>query len=144
MRRIMFVLAATGMVAALPAHGAEPAATFAAIEAKWAKAMVAKDYATIDGIVADDWRGQDPGGKPSTKAGYTDEMKSGKQKVTAMTTHDVTARVFGDIAVVQGGDDEKSSYDSKDTSGAYTWTDVFQKRGGRWVAIASQVTKTTN
>jgi hypothetical protein len=59
-----------------------------------------------------------------------------------MTNHDVSARVMGNMAVVQGADDEKSSYNGKDTSGSYTWMDVFEKRGGKWVAIASQVTKT--
>jgi hypothetical protein len=42
--------------------------------------------------------------------------------------------------VVQGSDDEKSTHNGKDTSGTYTWTDVFQKRGGRWMVIASQDT----
>jgi hypothetical protein len=50
---------------------------------------------------------------------------------------------MGDMAVVQGADDEKSTEKGKDTSGSYTWTDVFAKRGGKWVAIASQVTKTS-
>jgi hypothetical protein len=43
--------------------------------------------------------------------------------------------------VVQGYDDETSSEKGKDTSGTYSWTDVFQKRNGHWVAVASQTTK---
>jgi len=37
-------------------------------------------------------------------------------------------RFFGDTAVLTGSDEEKSSYKGKDTSGRYTWTDVFVKR----------------
>jgi hypothetical protein len=43
--------------------------------------------------------------------------------------------------VVQGFDDETSSENGKDTSGTYSWTDVFEKRNGHWVAVASQTTK---
>ena len=31
----------------------------------------------------------------------------------------------------------------KDSSGTYSWTDVFQNRGGHWLAVASQTTKVT-
>jgi hypothetical protein len=49
-------------------------------------------------------------------------------------------RIFGDVAVVTGSDDEKSSYKGKDTSGHYVWIDVFVKRKGKWQAVASQST----
>jgi ketosteroid isomerase-like protein len=112
------------------------------METAWSKAMAAKDTATISNIVADDWSGQNPGGKMQDKAGMLAEIKSGDMSATQMTNHDVHARVMGNMAVVQGADDEKSSYKGKDTSGSYTWMDVFAKRDGKWVAIASQVTKT--
>ena len=41
---------------------------------------------------------------------------------------------------MQGADTETSSDGGKDTSGVYTWTDVYQKRGGKWMVVASQVT----
>ena len=112
------------------------------MEAAWSKAIVAKDTAAVSAIVADDWMGQNPGGKRDNKADMLADMKSGASAATSMTNHDVSARVMGNMAVVQGADDEKSTNKGKDTSGAYTWMDVFEKRGGKWVAIASQVTKT--
>jgi len=39
-----------------------------------------------------------------------------------------------------GSNEEKSAYKGKDTSGRYTWIDVFVKRNGRWQAVASQST----
>jgi ketosteroid isomerase-like protein len=112
------------------------------IEAAWSKATVAKDTATVASFLADDWMGQNPSGKRYSKTDMLADMKSGASAATRMTNHDVSARVMGNMAVVQGADDEKSSYNGKDTSGSYTWMDVFEKRGGKWVAIASQVTKT--
>ena len=112
------------------------------MEAAWSKAIVAKDAAAVSAIVADDWMGQNPGGKMEDKAGLLADMKSGTTAATSMTNHDVHVRVMGNMAVVQGADDEKSIDKGKDSSGAYTWMDVFENRGGKWVAIASQVTKT--
>jgi hypothetical protein len=42
---------------------------------------------------------------------------------------------------VVGSDTEKSTYHGKDSSGQYSWTDVFVKRNGQWQAVASQSTK---
>jgi ketosteroid isomerase-like protein len=111
------------------------------LEATWSKAMTMKDTATISNIVADDWSGQDDSGKRMNKAGFLDMIKTGKMATSTMTNHDVSARVMGNVAVVQGMDDEKSAFAGKDTSGTYSWTDVFMNRGGKWQAIASQVTK---
>ncbi len=111
------------------------------LEAAWSKAMVQKDTAAISAIVADDWMGQNDSGKMEDKTKLIDEVKSGTMSATSMTNRDVQVRVMNNIAVVQGADDEKSSFKGKDTSGAYTWMDVFEKRGGKWMAIASQVTK---
>ncbi|HXA39702.1 MAG TPA: nuclear transport factor 2 family protein [Phenylobacterium sp.] len=110
------------------------------LEADWSKASVAKDTAAVSRIVAPDWTGQNPSGKLTTRDKMLADMKSGVDAATSMTNHDVHVRLIGDIAIVQGSDDEKSTHMGKDTSGAYTWTDVFQKRAGHWVAIASQVT----
>ena len=110
-------------------------------EAAWSKATVAKDPAAISGIVADDWMGQNDSGKTEDKSQLLGDLKSGTMSATSMTNRDVQVRVMDNIAVVQGADDEKSSLKGKDTSGAYTWMDVFEKRHGKWMAIASQVTK---
>jgi hypothetical protein len=111
------------------------------IEAKWSKAEAAHDVATVDAILAPDWTAQGSSGKVETKAKNLADMKAGDDKVASMANHDVHVKIFGDIAVVQGADDEKSSHKGKDTSGTYTWTDVFQKRGGHWMAVASQNTE---
>ena len=111
------------------------------VEAAWSTAFVHKDVAVLSSTIADDWTGQNDSGKTETKAGLIASVKSGEMAITSMTNHDLKVRVFGNIAVVQGADDEKSSYKGKDTSGSYTWMDVLENRGGKWMAIASQVTK---
>ncbi|MGA7921700.1 MAG: nuclear transport factor 2 family protein, partial [Candidatus Acidiferrales bacterium] len=50
----------------------------------------------------------------------------------------VKVRVFGDTAVVTGTGDEVTIKDGKKSSDHYVWTDVFVKRDGKWLAVASQ------
>ena len=57
---------------------------------------------------------------------------------TSATMGDMKVRVFGDTAVVTGTDDEITMEGGKKTSDHYVWTDVFVKRNGQWLAVASQ------
>ena len=109
------------------------------MEREWVEAAQKKDADTLKGILADDWVGQGPTGA-MTKTKALADLKSGDSKLESITLGDMKVRVFGDTAVVAGSDDEKSSYKGKDTSGHYTWTDVFVKRQGKWQATASQIT----
>ena len=109
------------------------------MEREWVEAAQKKDTATLDRILANDWVGQGPTGA-TTKSEALADLKSGKGQLESITMGEMKVRVFGDSAVVTGSDDEKSSYKGKDTSGHYTWTDVFVKRQGRWQAAASQST----
>ena len=109
------------------------------VENAWSKAIVQHDMATISSIVADDWMGQNDTGKVADKSRFMDEMKAGK--TLSMVNRDMHVRIEHGLGIVQGSDDEKSMSRGRDTSGAYTWTDVFAMRDGRWQVIASQVTK---
>ena len=111
------------------------------LEMAWSKATVQKDVAAVSAVLADDWVGQNDSGKPMDKTRFLAELQSGKMSATSMMNHDVHARVMHGMGIVQGMDDEKSSYKGKDTSGTYSWTDVFEMRDGKWQAVASQVTK---
>jgi len=108
------------------------------MERDWSEAGPKKDAATLDKILADDWVAQTSDGT-QTKAEALAELKSLDYKLDSVTqVGDMNVRIFGDIAVVTGRQDEKSSNKGKDTSGRYIWTDVFVKRQGRWQAVASQ------
>jgi hypothetical protein len=111
------------------------------LENAWSKAIVQHDVATISSIVADDWMGQNDSGKPEDKMHFLDEIKSGKMAAASMMNRDMHARIMHGTGIVQGMDDEKSMAKGKDTSGIYSWMDVFEMRDGKWQAVASQVTK---
>jgi ketosteroid isomerase-like protein len=105
------------------------------------EAMIHRDLATLNRLVGADWTIQSDSGTMGTKAAFLDDVSSGALVVKSFKLHDIHVRVLGDVAFVQGFDDEVSSYKGKDNSGTYNWLDVWEKRDGRWVSIATQLTK---
>jgi hypothetical protein len=75
------------------------------------------------------------------KATMLKSVLSERYVVKSMAVRDLKVRVVGDTGIVQGVDEEVTSVDGKDTSGKWAFTDVFARRGGRWVAIASHTSK---
>lgn len=107
-----------------------------AIEQDWLNAEKNHDTATFEKIVADDWIAITPEGKRQTKAERVAEIKSAH--ITSATLGDMNVRVFGEAAVVTGTDDEVTVGNGKESRDHYVWTDVFLKRNGKWLGIASQ------
>jgi ketosteroid isomerase-like protein len=113
------------------------------VEQDWVNAAIAVDTNKVGAVLGDDWVGIGPDGQKQTKAQYLGDIKSGKNKLESFDMGPLTVRTFGKIAIVNGSDTEKSSYDGKDTGGKYAWTDVFVKRGSEWKAVSSQITRVT-
>lgn len=109
------------------------------LETDWEEALKAGDADKLGGILADDWVSLGYDGKRTTKQEELADMKSGKSKLASYEIGPMEVKVLGNIAVVQGGNTEKSSMAGKDTSGKYAWMDVFVKRDGKWMAVRSEV-----
>ena len=132
------------LAAAMPVQAEQPKAdsdaaisqTLQAMEQAWLDAEKNNDAAAFEQIVADDWIAVNPDGKSQTKAERAAEIKTAH--VVSATLGDMRVRVFGDTAVVTGTDDEITMTDGKKSSDHYVWTDVFVKRNGKWLAVASQ------
>jgi len=110
--------------------------TLQATERAWLNAEKNHDVPAFEKIVADDWIAISPDGKRETKAERAAEIKAAH--TTSATMDDMKVRVFGDTAVVTGTDDEITMEDGKKSSDHYVWTDVFVKRNGQWLSVASQ------
>jgi ketosteroid isomerase-like protein len=111
------------------------------MERDWVKAGQTKDAAALDKIIADDWTAIEYDGKTENKAQALADLKDTSNTLGSITLGEMKVKVFGNTAVVQGSDTEKSTYKGKDTSGQYMWMDVFVNRGGKWQAVASESTK---
>jgi Domain of unknown function (DUF4440) len=143
MKRMIGVFAVSILLTCVAAAMDVPTAekTINDSEAALGVAMIHKDLATLDRLVGADWTIQSDSGTTGTKAGFLDDVRSGALVIKSFRLHDVHVRVLGDVAFVQGFDDEVSSYKGKDNSGTYNWLDVWEKRDGRWVSVATQLTR---
>jgi ketosteroid isomerase-like protein len=110
------------------------------IERDWTDALIKKNRSALEKILAEDFVSHGPEGvrnKRQLLAGFM----SNAFKVESAEISDMHPVVFGDTAVVHGLLTEKSKTGGKDTSGQYRWTDIFEKRDGRWQCVGSYATK---
>lgn len=61
--------------------------------------------------------------------------------IKKLEVRDLKVRLTGDVAIVQGVDEEVTTLDGEDTSGKWAFTDVFARREGAWVAVASHTSE---
>jgi len=138
---LALVLASAASAPALAA-GANNPQDLVNIEAAWAKAAVARDAGALNRIVAADWHGQNHHGKYYDRAAMIKEVVAGPEKLTSEVNHDLHVRFLGaNFAAVHGMDDESGVEAGKKVTEVYSWLDLYEKRGGQWVAIASQSAK---
>jgi ketosteroid isomerase-like protein len=133
-----------GLVFARPRPAPATASTADAVkqlEHDWVDAAKAGDTDKLGAILADDWVGLEYDGSKETKKSALADVKSGKSKLESLDFGPMDVKVLGIVAVVQGSDTEKSTFNGKDTSGKWVWMDVFAKRDGKWVAVRSESTK---
>ena len=110
------------------------------IERDWSEAIMKKDAAALDKILAADFVGHDSTGVRNKKQAIS-SLTSAPIKIESGALSDMKAIVFDDTAVVHGIWTEKSTTGGKDTSGRYRWTDTFVKLDGRWQAVGSYSAK---
>lgn len=123
------------------AKGDPVAAAILQMERDWAAAMVARDTARIEGIVASDWSLTDPMGQHMTREQALADLRSGALRFESTVPTDLKVTVYGDTAVVKGHTIDKGTYKGMDVSGKYAFTDVFVKRDGAWRAVSTHVTR---
>jgi ketosteroid isomerase-like protein len=134
------------VTASMLAYGQGVEQTLTQMEKDWSKvgmnkANVANDVKTAERMMADDWVGIDFLGTTISKAQSIANLRSGAATTQSIELGPIKVRVFGDTAVVTVSDTEKSTYNGKDSSGKYVWTDIYANRNGKWQCVASQSTK---
>ncbi len=122
-------------------EGSSVTAAIKQLESEWADIWVKRDLGAFERLAASDWVLIDPVGGTLTKAQAVAALKDGTISFQSMVLDEVQVRVFGNAAVVQVLETEKSSYKGEDTSGQYRLTDFYAKRDGRWQVVLSHVTR---
>lgn len=122
--------------------GAGADAELKTIEQRWLDAYVKGDASFIKDIEADDFTLVDPAGEVVTKAQDVKAVTDKKFVLKSVTMSDYKCRMLGDnAAVVTAMLKMSGTDDGHEFSGDFRALDVFEKKDGKWMAVASQLTK---
>jgi len=99
------------------------------------------DVAALEALVAPDYIGYDPAGRPQDRTRVRRAYADGTVRIAALTQRDLQARVLGETGLVSG----VSAFRGKQGDEAFDFTlrflDVYAWRDGRWQLVASQDTR---
>ncbi len=111
------------------------------IEHELAAAVLKADLHAMGRYTAPEWVFTAPDGAVQTRDQNWEMWKKGVIKVSALKLDEVKVTVYGNTAVAFVLDTETTTLDGKDVSGQYRSTDVFVKRDGKWMVIATHSSK---
>ena len=129
-----------GLVTAAFGAGAE--AELKALSQQWLDAYLKGDPSFLKNTEAEDYTITEPDGTVSTKADDIKSVTDKKFVLKSATITDFKCRMVGDnVAVTTATLKLSGSEDGQEFSGEYRSLDVFEKKDGKWMAVASQMTK---
>lgn len=99
------------------------------------------DVRALDALMAADYTGYDPAGRPRDRSSVIRAYAEGGVRVTALAQSELRARVLGEIGLVTG----VSAFQGRQGEECFDFTlrflDVYAWREGRWQLVASQATR---
>ena len=101
------------------------------------RSVQASDIKWFGEMLAEDFLNTNPDGSLVDKAAFLRQIEP-KAAISNLECHDVNVRIMGDFAIIHA----RTSYtrpDGKPGGGRYT--DIWAKRGGRWLCVAAQVAR---
>ncbi len=104
---------------------------------EWVKALVRRDAATLDRIMADDFVFTYPL-EGDDKATFISDVASGDVLVEYLNRENVSVRIWGKTAVVTGRDSVNWSYEGRELAGHYKVINVYANRNDQWQLVAVQ------
>ena len=95
------------------------------------------DVRRFDEILADDFLCSNPDGSLIDRAAFLTQTAV-PVAISNLEARDVVVRIMGDVAIIHA----RTTYTRPDgTEGAGRYTDVWARRGGRWLAVSAHVTR---
>jgi ketosteroid isomerase-like protein len=100
-----------------------------------------RDLSALEQLLAPDFTlvGTDAEVQPRSQA--LAEVRAGEPRYEVFRNHDMTARVYGDAAVVQGITSLKGLAEGKPFAVDVRFTDTLIRSEGRWRIVVSHVTR---
>ncbi|HVD33287.1 MAG TPA: nuclear transport factor 2 family protein [Gemmatimonadales bacterium] len=107
-----------------------------------AQAEAKGDIPALEQLLAPDYQGYDPSGRPQDRAGVLrGYAEGGGVKVTSLLQSDLRARVLGEAGLVAGINVMRGQQGHEHFDLRLRFLDVYAWRDGRWQLVASQDTR---
>jgi len=140
MKRIVFavglVVLAFGVAIIAQTQTATVEQELIKLENEWGEAIVKRDAASIDMLMADEFIAIYDG-SVFTKAQYFEFVKSMKEEILSFAMDEWQVRVYGDAGVVMARSTTKTRLAGKETTNQLRFTDIWVKRDGHWKCVAA-------
>ena len=111
------------------------------LDMKRMQAMAAKDFATLNAVLADDLIYTHSSARLDTKKSLIGNMQSGATVYTSLEPSEVKAQDLGDAVVLTGVARIKVVSNGTPNAFSVRFTDVYAKRNGRWQMVTWQSTR---
>jgi uncharacterized protein (TIGR02246 family) len=105
------------------------------------RALMAADIEALARIFADDYVQYDTMGRAFTKRQVLDNLRTRAIRYPSIVSTGRRIRLFGDMAIVHGSEQDEVEADGKRFPVRYLYMDVVLKRGGKWQIVGSQLAK---
>jgi hypothetical protein len=105
------------------------------------RALMSADVSVLSQIFANDYVQYNAAGEPLTKQEILDNLRSGNIRYPSIISTGRRIRLFGDMAVVHGSENDEVISGGKRFTVRYLYLDVLQKRNGEWKLVSSQLAK---
>lgn len=111
-----------------------------ALENAWNRAAQAQDTKALSSLMSDSLIYIDFDGALLHKTEFLNFIKSANVQPTQVATEEVTAKIYGEAAVVSGIYREKGSSKGKPYQRRGRFIDTWIKKEGSWLCVSSQAT----
>jgi len=110
------------------------------LNADWIASYPTKDTATLSRIFANDLVLVSPNGTHMSKQQIIANVASPGQQVRSSRVDKVEVRLLGNVGLVMAQASFVTIDNGKEVTGKTNYLDVYEKKKGKWVAIAAHVT----
>ena len=140
MTAVTVILLLSLMAPGTPAAAGPASETILDLEKRFSAALLGRDSAAVDSLLADDLIHIGFEGQIAGKSEYMAFFKQGDWRYTRYSTSGLTVKILSEAAVVTGRVDRTITINGKETSGAFAFTHVWARAGDRWRLSSSHVT----
>jgi len=122
------------------AEGPAADSDFVALEKEWQAAFQRKDVTWFAAALAEDYIVTYGDGSVGNKASELQALRDGEETITASDHDEFRVVLRGPFAIVNYRLTVKGTRKGKPLNAQFRFTDVFERRSGRWICIASHNT----